>query len=157
MDLTKTEWAYFAGIIDGEGSLTIGSYAQTAKGTPTFNSALGISNTEEALIDWVVARFGGAKMTYTRSQTPKNARRTVYRWQVTGHKLLAICQAVLPYSVIKKRQLEIMIEFQKSYSLREYKKGQRGPSLPDHVLDRRFKLICELRSLHNRRGPLPHK
>ena len=152
-----TDIAYFAGIVDGEGSLTIGTYAKTKKGTPVWHTYLGISNTEESLIHWICERFGGAKLKYTPKQTPKNSRKEVFRWQCSGERLLHICELILPYSVCKKRQIEIMIEVRNSFKLIEYNDGNRGPSISQDVLDLRLNLMLELRNLHNRLSSIKHK
>lgn len=145
-----TDLAYFAGIVDGEGCLTIGTYANTKKGTPIWNTYLQVSNTDEALIDWIVAVFGCNKVLYTPNQTPKNSRKLVYRWQCTGERLLHLCELILPYIVAKKRQVEIMIEIRKTFKLIEYNDGNRGPSISQDVIDVRYKLMHEIHSLHCR-------
>ena len=148
--------AYFAGIIDGEGSLCIGRYAKTKNGAPIWNISMQVSNTEEQMIDWISEKFGGKKYIYTPAQTPKNSRKTVYRWQLLGHKLEEVCDLILPFSVIKKRQLEIMISFCVSLRQRDYRKGKRGPNISEEVTEYRMKLFYELRSLHNRLAAVKH-
>lgn len=146
--------AYMAGIVDGEGALTIGSYSKGPTGNPWYCTYLTISSTDELLIDWLVSNFGCHKMKYTRAQMAENCQRQVYRWQCGGDRLYHICELILPYSVIKKRQIEIIMEFLKTSKMRVYKVGQRGPSVPAEVYDLRSKLCLELRSFHIRKGPL---
>lgn len=153
----KTEIiAYFAGILDGEGSICIGSYTKTKGGKPLWSLSIQVSNTEEKMIDWLIENIGGKKYIYTRAQTPKNSRKTVYRWQILGHKMYEICLLVLPYSVIKKRQLEIMIAFSESLKNKDYRKGKRGPQVSDEVTAYRWDLFHEIRSLHNRLAAVKH-
>ena len=56
---------------------------------------------------WIVDTFGGRLHTYTASQTPKNSRRTVYRWIATGERVSHLCELILPYVQAKVRQIQI--------------------------------------------------
>lgn len=151
---SETTAAYMAGIIDGEGALTSGSYTTGINGTPQYTTYLIISSTDECLIDWLVNTFGSKKNTYTRKQTPANSLKKVYKWQCTGDLLMHICEITLPYVVIKRRQIEIVMEMINTSKLRFYKVGQRGPAVHPEVTELRVKLCKELRSLHARNRSL---
>lgn len=146
--------AYLAGLVDGEGSISIGSYAVTSIGTPQFTTYLSITNTNKDMIDWLFNNFGTKPIPYTSNQLSKNCRLPVWRWQITGDKLLHICEIILPYIVAKKRQVEIMIEMRKTFKERTYTKGQRGPKVSNELIARRQSLILELTSLHIRTSSL---
>ena len=152
-----TVLAYMAGIVDGEGCLTIGTYTKGPTGNPWYCTYLVISSTDEPLIDWLVTNFGVHKMIYTSAQMAANCRRQVYRWQCGGDRLHHICESILPFSVIKKRQIEIVMEFLETSKMRVYEVGRRGPKVPPEVYERRINLCSELRSLHIRNGPLNDK
>lgn len=149
-----TVLAYLAGIVDGEGSLSIGSYSKSSIGTDQFTTYLCICNTNKDMIDWLVDNFGTKCIPYTSKQLSKNSRLPVWRWQITGDKLLHICELILPFIVAKRRQVEIMIEMRKTFKERTYKKGQRGPKISDELIIRRHSLIKEIRSLHIRTSSL---
>ena len=60
---TETDWAYIAAIMDGEGSFSITKATiKDRKGNPynAFDCKVMVSNTSKVLIDWILARFGGA-------------------------------------------------------------------------------------------------
>lgn len=82
---------------------------------------------------------------YTPKQTPKNARKKVYRWQVTGKNLETMLNLVYPYIVIKKREIEIMLAMRKTYKGRGH-----GFKISPEVLDLRKQYAAELASLHCR-------
>lgn len=145
-----TTIAYLAGIIDGEGSITAGSYAKTKSGNPAYTTYMSVSNTEGALIDWLKDTFGGFTGCYTKNQTPTNSRKPVFLWQTSGDRLLHLCELILPYSTIKKRQIEIMIELRKTFTNRMYVRGHSGPHIVEEVTTKRMALCKELRSCHNR-------
>lgn len=153
-EYSPTHCAYMAGIVDGEGGLTIGSYSKGPTGNPWYATYLTISSTDEVLINWLVAIFGSHKMIYTSAQMAANCRRQVYRWQCGGDRLYHICESILPYVVIKTRQVEIVMEFLKTSKTRVYSIGNRGPKIPDEVYQRRAELCVELKSYHIRKGPL---
>jgi hypothetical protein len=147
---------YLAGIVDGEGSLYIGNFSCNKKtGVPHYQTNLAIANTEKGLIEWLVSVFGGMMREYTPKQTPKNSRKKVYSWTTSGERLTHICELIHPYSTIKKREIEIMLAMRETYEPLNTKKGIQGTrALPESVLIFRKQCFDELRSLHNRKGPL---
>jgi hypothetical protein len=151
-EYTIAQIAYFAGIVDGEGSIYIGNFSSNKKtGTPYYQTNMEVTNTDENLINWLMENIGGRKNTYTPAQTPKNSRRTVYRWMVSGELLTHLCRLLLPYLVIKVRQCEIMIEMRKTFEETGVIRGQFGSRfVDDSVLINRKKYFDEMRSLHCR-------
>lgn len=150
-ELTIAQLAYLAGIIDGEGSIYIGNFSKGLKGTPYYQTNMEVTNTEERLINWLMDNIGGRRTTYTHAQTPKNSRRTVYRWMVSGELLTHLCHLLLPYLIIKKRQCEIMIEMRKTFEETGIIRGQFGTRfVDDSILTTRKRLFDEMRSLHCR-------
>lgn len=148
----ETVAAYMAGILDGEGCLTIGDHSGNRKnGDKHFQVIIAVSSTDKVLVDWLYDTFGGYRGEYSRNQTPKSSLRKVYRWQCSGDRLLHICQITLPYLVIKKRQAEILIEMRGTYVNAHNQKGFRNTQrVPAEILLRRQQLLLEIRQLHNR-------
>jgi hypothetical protein len=144
--------AYLAGIIDGEGSIYIGCYSHNPKtGTPHYQTKIEVSNTSEPLVDWLIANFEGNKTMYTAKQLAKNSRRAVYRWTIWSDRVAHLCEIMLPYLVIKKREAEIMIEMRETYKKTHMQKGQQGTQpIEKSVLADRERLYKEIKSLHIR-------
>ena len=151
-EYTIAQSAYMAGILDGEGSFYIGNYSANRKnGDKHYQTNLKVSCTDKILIDWIFDTFGGIRHLYTHKQTPKNSRKPVHGWQCSGDRLQHICEVVLPYLTIKKRQAEILIEMRKTFHDAHNVKGIfQVQRLPKEILDKRFELFTELRSLHGR-------
>lgn len=151
-DFTVAQVAYMAGIMDGEGTFYIGNYSGNRKnGDKHFQTVIAVASTDSCLIDWLMHIFGGTPTKYTPNQMAKNCRKQVYRWQATSNRLLHICEEILPYLVIKKRQCEIMIEIRNTYNdLHNIKGRQHVQNLPKGILELRQKLMDELRLLHTR-------
>lgn len=150
-----TEIAYLAGIVDGEGSLVIGNYSSNKKtGAVHYHTSLEINNSAKGLIDWLFTTFGGAVLKYTPKQHAKNCRLQIFRWIANGDRLTHICELIYPFSTIKQRQIEIMLQMRETYKP-THKAGQQGfRGLNDDVLSLRQSLLLELRSLHCRKGSL---
>lgn len=151
-EFTVAQLAYMAGIMDGEGTFYIGNYSGNRKnGDKHYQTVIAICSTDKCLIDWLYATFEGSTRQYTPNQMAKNCRKQVYRWQATSNRLLHICEEILPYLVIKKRQCEIMIEIRKTYNdLHNIKGRQHVQNLPKGILELRQTLMDELRLLHGR-------
>jgi hypothetical protein len=149
---TIAEAAYLAGIIDGEGSIYIGCFSKNpSTGTPYYQTAIEINNTDESLIDWIANTFGGRKSRYTRNQTPKNSRKPVFRWLATGILVDHLVTLVKPYIVIKKRQCEVMLLMRETYKETGIRKGKAlNEPIPERILTLREELYRELRALHCR-------
>lgn len=148
----EIELAYMAGIIDGEGSIYIGNFSCNPKtGTPYYQTNIEITNTDIGLIDWISEVFGGRRTLYTAKQTPKNSRRAVHRWIISGEQMTQLCHALLPYLIIKKPQALIMIKMRETFERPTAEIGHQGAlSLEQNVLDLRKKYFDEMRALHCR-------
>lgn len=144
--------AYMAGILDGEGSLSIGNHSGNRKnGDRHYQVNIAVCSTDKPLIDWISYHFGGFQGEYTPKQMSKNGRKQVYRWQCSGDRLTHICEITLPYLIIKKRQAEILLEMRKTFNDAHNQKGKWGVQrVPDEILVLRKQLFDEIRTLHNR-------
>ncbi len=95
------ERAYLAGILDGEGCLSV--YTREKKYiTPTVQ----ISNTKRALLRWIQRRLGGSIYAYA----PRvGNRKQCYLWSCAGEKARNIVREARPYLVIKKKQADVLL------------------------------------------------
>ncbi len=151
-EYSPVQLAYLAGIIDGEGSIYIGNFSSNPKtGTLYYQTNMEVTNTDEKLITWLMINIGGRSSTYTANQTPKNSRRTVYRWIVSGELITHLCEKLLPYLVIKTRQCEIMLKMRATFKGTGAIKGIYGAqSVTEDILLLRKSYFDEMRSLHCR-------
>lgn len=104
----KAKCGYLAGIIDGEGCITI-TVGRRESGVHNYNAALIVTSTDECLIKWLIKHFGG---TYYRQGTaPKNCKHA-FRWRFfKREEVERILLAILPYLVIKRKQAKLLLEF----------------------------------------------
>jgi hypothetical protein len=150
-DYTNTELAYLAGIVDGEGSIYIGNYSKNPKtGVPHFQTNMQVTNTDKSLIDWLFNTFGGLVSARTAKQTPENSRKAVFNWTASGDRVTHLCELILPYVIIKRRQVEIMLKIRATY-LPTSVKGRIGTQPhTDEVIAFRQACMDEMRGLHIR-------
>lgn len=141
VNLSETEAAYLAGIVDGEGSLTISM--GVSHGTVNIVPEISIANNKYALMQWLLDRVSGS--VYGRIH--KGNQATSYTWKCTNSLRVPLLQRLLPYLLLKQRQAEIVIEIADQIRANSY----RGKRLPDEALLQRLQLVSEIRTL-NKRG-----
>ncbi len=96
--LTTAERAYLAGLIDGEGTITLarihkGAYRQLS---------VSISNTERPLLDWVQQVIGAGRITAKRVYRPRHT--TSYTYAVSNIQALDLLKQVVSHLRSYKRQ-----------------------------------------------------
>lgn len=95
--VTDTEWAYLAGIIDGEGNLYV---------SPKGAVALRVTSGDTEVVRWLEATFPGKAHPHKNSKYNPNAR-DIERWEVTDSaSISSILAGVLPYLLAKKERAE---------------------------------------------------
>jgi hypothetical protein len=108
----STNWAYFAGLLDGEGCFTIaGSYKQRKEGQYFhMNLIFTLYNTDIRVMKWLVEHFGGVYYVHHPSKKPNH--KIGYSWHPKGAKNKElILLGVLPYLIIKREQAKIALEY----------------------------------------------
>jgi hypothetical protein len=103
----KAKYGYLAGILDGEGCLTIG--AGQKETCTNYNSIVVVQNTSKKLIEWLQAKFGGS-VYLSKKETDKT--KAAYMWRILKKKEIELLLlAVLPYLVVKREQAKILLAF----------------------------------------------
>jgi hypothetical protein len=115
----KAMYGYVAGIVDGEGTITIGrsEYMNTKTGKYRhgqkyhqvgFHAVISVKNTDERLMKWLQSRFGGQYYTEKRIEA---AWKDAYKWHHCAENKEQFLLAILPYLVLKREQAKILLEF----------------------------------------------
>ena len=120
--MNKYELSYFAGLMDGEGCITI--YKRSSKTSRdkiryTLTITIGISN--EWIPQWLKFAYGGSIRMQKRP--PK---RIMWNWVIEAQQALTFLKMVTPYLNLKRPQAELAIKFQ------EQKRKGRGSN---HILE----------------------
>lgn len=96
MAINKTELAYLAGFFDGEGS--VGIYTQ--------KYSVNITNCDPRVLQQFQKHWGGKIHTIKWYDL---TRQDKYVWQLYGHNSRRFLEAILPYVISKKSQIEIYL------------------------------------------------
>lgn len=108
----KTLLAYVAGIIDGEGSISLAQHKRKDGRRTHWELIVAVCNTKFWLIEFLHFQFGG----YIDERTQyginyANAKKS-WRWTMCASKAGDFLKLVLPYLQLKKPQAELAIAFQ---------------------------------------------
>lgn len=128
--IPETDFAYLAGILDGEGCFSI--FRGGKRPRIDYTGRLYVVSTDRVLIDWLYDRFGGHRY----SRKTRQGWKTKFEWVIDRRAATNICVSVLPYLVIKREQAFLLTEFNRSFET-------RFSRLPDSV--REFRETCFLR------------
>lgn len=114
---TDTEQAYFAGIIDGEGTITITlSERQGSKGYRQHQVLMDVATNHQQTME-ALALIWGARI--TERKQPKGRRSTyALRWQ--NKTAAAVIRELRPYLRIKVAQADIVLKMADEIAARDY-------------------------------------
>lgn len=113
--------AYLAGIVDGEGTITIHRHQFYKRGTYQLRPRLIVSNTNLRLLNHLRDVHGGTII----SNRAATARRSEsFLWRIFSiDEIYRIVLAIRPFLLVKDRQADVMLAF-----LRSRKGAQRSAS-----------------------------
>lgn len=146
----KTKWSYLAGLIDGEGCISIAHrikegqkltkiHKTRANTHPyrMFSLRISITNTYLPLMKWLIANFGGV---YYQKRQPSEKHKASFEWRPKGRaNMEKMLLGILPYMVIKTEQAKVALEY-----VRMTANGEHNP-------DKRQQLYLRAKDL-NRKG-----
>ncbi len=113
--MNKLKIAYFAGLFDGEGSISIVHQRSPRKDNPEHRIHrlyAGIAMTDKSAIQEFYKAFNKSGCFDERPTNSKNAK-TLYRVITFGRQALFVLETLYPFLITKKDRAKIGIEFQK--------------------------------------------
>lgn len=121
-ELTATEWAYLAGIVDGEGTISIVRVLKHGrKGQPhhILQPILGVTNTNQELLTWLGQKIGTRVDSRSRPQVIgenhlKRPPAVCYQVQLWGYQVYHVLRPIQPYLVAKQQQARLVLGFLES-------------------------------------------
>jgi hypothetical protein len=135
---------YIAGLIDGEGCVTIHLRLQKSTISPHgYSVQVSIAQKRPKVLRMIRSLFGG-------HLAPPRKKCKVYILTYTHRKAEAILKAVLPYLIVKKREAEIALELRELVKIGTYGSGWGGNIIPGRTRRRMFTLWKELMTLPGR-------
>lgn len=139
---TNETLAYFAGILDGEGHISV--ELQSANGENRlkdyYSLRMIIANTNLEVIEWVVKNFGAA----FRKDKKHPGNKQVYRATFLGRGIFDILDACYPYLIVKKPHADLVFKFRATI-------GKTGWRIPEDVREYRKQLYLEAKRM-NKKG-----
>lgn len=136
-----TELAYMAGIVDGEGCITITKRTDTRRGSYQLILRLSMYDTEPL---YLAAKLFGSRVTYANRKDKK----PIAQWVLTGERAGAAFRQLLPYLKVKSIEANIGIRFCYCHS------GLRGWHVSDaelaakHILWEEMQIAIKSHKLH---------
>jgi len=97
-------WAYLAGLIDGEGTITV---VKEVKGTA--RPTLVIVNTNKEVLQWVKDNLNQGNL-YNKGHE-KEGWKDRWAWSSRGKHIKPILENILPFLKIKHQQAKLVLEF----------------------------------------------
>lgn len=104
--------AYVAGLFDGEGSVFI--LRKIRNGRYFYWMEISITNTDQALIDWIQSVVGARKS--LQPETYSINGKPIFRWRASAVQASNVLKMIMPWLRIKRDRAEIAIAFQEALS-----------------------------------------
>lgn len=152
MPLTNEQAAYIAGIVDGEGSISlVKSHARRTRGRYVY-PLLRVANTDELLIDWLAITVGCGARQY-RSAMDERCK-NVFHICWASNEAIMLLKQILPYLLIKRDRARLVIHL---WDTNEQARVDAGGyfgnhhRLPDWLVEKREEAF-RLLAIANRRG-----
>ena len=139
MICSKTNLAYLAGIIDGEGTISI-HHGRDGFGGPYLQAG----GTDKRLVDWLKTTFGGNYTYYHLTGMKHRNHKDFYLWRLNLSSVSKTLIDILPYLKLKMKQAELAIQFRNTI-------GRVGLSVTSDVYNIRLNIYNQMRIL-NKRG-----
>jgi hypothetical protein len=104
VDLSEPTLAYIAGLIDGEGTVSIRKFSGKWK------PHIRIANTSESLMAWLSSTVVGPGI-FIEHRRIHDGRLPFFMFHIPGIGWVALYERLLPYMVIKREQMAALVEF----------------------------------------------
>jgi hypothetical protein len=124
--MLPAEAAWVAGIVDGEGTITIRTKPYPG-GKRYQVASLSVPNTDTSMIARLVEFTGIGRVGMT--VRPSHKRKQIWRWQTDQRQAAAIVEQLLPWLTAKRRVGELLLEFQTLRRCGKYREGERERQL----------------------------
>lgn len=100
--VSESELAYFAGVLDGEGTFAV--YNSGGH----YHSVVCFGSTSEELITWALSRFGG--FSYDSPQTGN--REDSKQWKLQSRTAIScLLPSIIPFLVVKHLHAQLLLKF----------------------------------------------
>lgn len=105
--MKRTDLAYIAGLIDGEGCISANHRGLTKDGLQFYNIYIQIVMTDRGPLELMEALYGGKIYARQSSKRKYGNYKMPYHWQVCGEKAYKLLMDIKPYLIAKRPQAEV--------------------------------------------------
>ena len=114
----STQLAYIAGLFDGEGSVSRYQTMRKGRKNPTWVIRCEVNMTDKPVVKWIHDTLGFGSF-HKKPPSPKQlGRQMQYRWCCSYRDALKFANLLLPYSRVKRKKLQQIIDHYDQLSLR---------------------------------------
>lgn len=106
--MNEQDLAYAAGIIDGEGCMSIDRHKR--KHIYTYGLSIQVSMKNPAVPKWLNSNFGGSACITRQSRGAFN-QNPLHKWSIFGTEAQQLILKLFPYLIEKKLQATLMLSF----------------------------------------------
>lgn len=108
----EEKMAYIAGLIDGDGSISLIKRSDKKCLSPLYYPSIQLSKSTPLLADFLHESFGGYKQ-----HVQRDAKKPEYKWRLERvSNVMPLLENITPYLCAKKRQAELIIEYAKKWN-----------------------------------------
>lgn len=145
--LLNLEKAYIAGIIDGEGTISINRSFRRKYNIFKYACYIEVTNTNKDLLIYLekVTQIGRIELGRKGNEKHKNA----HVWRLNKNEIKGFLIQIQPYLIIKRKQCKLMLEWLNGNASKRYAGANR---LPIEIEVERELIWEEMKEL-NRKGP----
>jgi hypothetical protein len=148
--IPETSIAYIAGMFDGDGNIRFFNHKGRGNKYPSFR----IANTDKFLMNWLTKTIEGSRI--TKFQRPPH--KDIYYFELASlHAVVALCNRILPYLIVKKARVEKVLKVIKAnrygYKINTKEACRRllaGASNKEVMLEFGYKNIGSVKNLKGR-------
>ena len=151
--MKKEILAYMAGIIDGEGCLSISKQIRKDRRSPSYRISITVSNTDKRIVDLFFDYYKGTVYQRPDGRKDKNWADS-YTWYCKHSVSVKFLTDIMPYLLIKKEQAKKLILFQTNqtkYVRKSLGVGRGSAPLSQKEIDDKEKQYLYVKSL-NKKG-----
>lgn len=149
--MKKTEIAYIAGLIDGDGHIGIVSRLKAKQGEfqsmAQYTLCVKLCLAHETAVRWVCDKVGAGSVTLNES---KQTQKKSWMWFVAARSAADFLKVIEPYLIVKKRHAEIAAKFYATVGAKDLSANRRK-FLSKKAAAIRIECVNEIRSLSTKR------